>query len=276
MSQLVLHTEEDKIAILTLNKPNSFNALDMEITEEFLEKLDSCIASSTIRAIIITGAGKAFCAGGDLLKVCEAAVPPSEILGQMVRYLNLAIMDIKRSDKPIIAAINGVAAGAGLSLALACDLRVASSKAKFRQAYTSAGLTPDGGWTVFAPAQLGLGRAMELVLLDQAIDAETALSWGAINKICPEDQVMNTALEWAKHITSGPAYAFAQAKKLLNRTALPNLESFLEDERYSMIAASASEDGLEGINAFVEKRRPVFCKNNNGHQHPNRQTPFES
>ncbi|MEW6663556.1 MAG: enoyl-CoA hydratase/isomerase family protein [Bacillota bacterium] len=259
MRTCVTVEKKEGICILKLNRPDSFNALNQVLIEELLAEVEGCARSSDTRVIVVTGTGKGFCAGGDLRHISEALpVPPSETLGRMTRFLHLLISDLRWMRQPVIAAINGTVAGAGLSLALACDLRVASDTAKFRQAYTSSGLVPDGGWTAFVPAVLGLGRAMQMALLDPVIDAQTALSWGLVHDICPQEEVMPKAVEWAQRLAEGSAVALGEAKMLLNRTALPILERVLEDERRAMMSVASSEEAREGINAFLEKRRPVF------------------
>lgn len=258
--EYVLKKQEGKTAIITLNVPETFNSFDIGLAEAFLQTLNVCKDSPEVKAIIITGAGKAFCAGGNIKKMAEGPDTPSKMLGNLIRLLNNAIIEIKRSEKPVIAAINGAAAGAGFSLAMACDLKVAVEKAKFKQAYTSNGLVPDGGWTVFMPNLVGYTRAMELVLLDEVIPADKALDWGMINKVCPPEELMDTALAWAEKIASGASFAFSEVKRLVNQNTYLGLESSLENERRAMINASAESDGLEGIAAFIEKRQPVFGK----------------
>jgi len=261
MSNFVLSEEKAGICILTLNRPDSFNALDQVLIDELRDKIELCSASSNTRVLIITGSGKGFCAGGDLKKIYDSLpVAPSKTLAQMTRSLHCLISDLRRMRQPVIAAINGITAGAGFSLALACDLRVASEKAKFRQAYTSSGLVPDAGWTAFAPAILGQARALQMVMLDPVINAQAALEWGVVHAVCAEDQVLKAATEWAEKLTKGASFALGQAKMLLNRSVLANLERQLEDERRSMVLAADSQEGLEGIHAFVEKRPPVFIK----------------
>jgi len=256
----VLFKLTGNVAILSLNKPDSFNSLDIELSADFLDKLLLCRETKEVRAIVVTGEGKAFCAGGNLRKMAEGPDTPSQMLGKLIRGLNAVICEIKRSEKPVIAAINGAAAGAGFSLAMACDLKVASEKAKFKQAYTSSALVPDGGFTISVPSLIGYTRAMELVLLDEGISADKALEWGLVNKVCAPDDVLNTAITFGQKIADGPSFAFGEAKRLINQNTFPGLESALENERRAMMAASAHPDGLEGIHAFLEKRSPVFNK----------------
>ncbi|KKM08648.1 hypothetical protein SY88_22715 [Clostridiales bacterium PH28_bin88] len=255
----VLKTLEGGVAVLTLNRPETFNALDMAMGRELVDALEQCGEDRETKVVIVTGAGKAFCSGGDL-KMMRDVLPdqPVVVLRQLTKLLHRAVTDIRLMHKPVIAAVNGSAGGAGFSLAMACDLRVMSEKAKLRQAYTSNGLVPDGGWTAFVPVYAGLGRAFELALLDPVLDASTALEWGLVNLVVPEEQVMPVARQWAERLSTGALFALGQVKSLLNGAVLPSLETLLERERQGMIAAGLTGDAMEGITAFTEKRPPRF------------------
>ncbi len=176
--------------------------------------------------------------------------------------MNRVIIDIRRLEKPVIAAVNGAAGGAGYSLAVACDLRIASRTAKFRQAYTASGLVPDGGWFLFTPLLVGSGKTNELLFLDPTIDADQALAIGLINKVVEPDELDETAFAWAGKIAAGPSTAYAIAKNLLNESLFLLLERQLELERQGIIKAAGTKDYLEGLNAFFEKRTPSFVGDN--------------
>ncbi|GAW92978.1 enoyl-CoA hydratase/isomerase family protein [Calderihabitans maritimus] len=250
---------DEGVATITLDRPEFYNAINVPMAEELSRALELC-NDSQIRAVIITGSGKAFCSGGDL-KVMQEGVKTKQldkVIGDITKVLHRAITDLRILPRPVIAAINGPAAGAGMSLALACDLRIASDTAKFRQAYTANGLVPDGGWTVFVPLLVGLGKASELVFTDPVIDAQEALQMGLVSKVVPPEELLVVAQEWGQKLAAGATFAFAQAKMLLNSFLLPTLETQLEKERQAMIAAGKSEDSREGILAFLEKRTPQF------------------
>jgi 2-(1,2-epoxy-1,2-dihydrophenyl)acetyl-CoA isomerase len=262
----IVFSHEDHVAIISMNRSESYNALDMEFAAKFADALDRCATDPGIRAIVVTGNGKAFCAGGDLRDVAlgsdeYASHEPkaaAERMRELATGLNRLILGIRRSDKPVIAAINGVAAGAGFSIAMACDLRIAAESAKFKQAYTSGGMTPDGGWTLFVPMQVGYARTMELLLLDEGISAQKALALGIVNEICPGEELLSRALEWGHKIASGSAHAFAASKKLIGKTCFPDLEAALDRECRSITEAVLGTDGQEGIASFLEKRPPNF------------------
>jgi 2-(1,2-epoxy-1,2-dihydrophenyl)acetyl-CoA isomerase len=253
----VLTTLEGSVCTITLNRPQSYNAVDLETAEALGGALEAC-RSAQVRAVVLRGTGKAFCTGGDLAYL-NSQGELSAALGTLIGALNRAVIEIRRLPKPVIGAINGIAAGGGMGLALACDLRIVSDKAKFRQAFTGAGLAPDTGWSAFAPLVMGLAKASELVLLDPILDAHEALTWGIANRVVEAEKFDEEVGILARRLASGATQAFGEAKALLNRTAIPALESHLEYERLSMIRAGATRDAAEGIRAFLEKRSPVYA-----------------
>lgn len=242
-----------------MNRPERFNSLDFKMAEELVRAFEECDADKTIRAVIFTGAGPAFCSGGDLKGARDSlSGDPGSYFGNLTLGLHRLVADIRLMPKPVIAAVNGAAGGAGFSLAMACDLRVASEKAKFKQAYTSVGLVPDGGWTYHVPRFIGAARASELVLLDPVLDAARALELGLVNRVVPPGEVAGAAREWADKLADGPTAAFARAKALLNASLMPNLESQMERERQGIIACGRTADFAEGVTAFFEKRNPSY------------------
>ena len=183
---------------------------------------------------------------------------PSKPYRQLIKGLNQVIIEIRQLSKPVIAAINGSVAGAGISLAAACDLRIAATSAKFKQAYTSIGLSPDGAWMLFVPLLIGFGKANELLYLDPTFNADQALEMGLINEVTGDENLESRATEIAKKIASGSRYSNAIVKDLMNKSMFSSLERQLELERQGIISASSTNDYAEGISAFFEKRTPKF------------------
>ncbi|MEW6274659.1 MAG: enoyl-CoA hydratase-related protein [Bacillota bacterium] len=252
-------TRENSAGWITLNRPKRFNALDIAMCEELIKALEVCAADRRVRAVVITGAGKAFCSGGDVKYFSEfLKTDPSEPVRQATKLLNRLIIDIRLMPKPVLAVINGAAVGAGMSLALSCDLRIASRTAVFKQAYTSIGLVPDGAWSLLVSLFAGFGKASEMIFLDHVIDSNQALKIGLVNEVVEPEKLMDTAREWAAKLVNGPTLSFAQAKNELNHAMLNLLERQLELERQSIIMATQTEDYKEGLAAFLAKRTPVF------------------
>ena len=245
-------------AKITLNRPEVFNALNSAMVEELATAIKQCV-DPTIRVVVITGAGKAFCSGGDLKEmhaVGSERLP--DFLRDMIKPFHRLITDIRMLPKPVIAAVNGQLAGVGFSMALACDLRFAVEQVKFKQSYTSVGLSPDGGFTAFLPAIVGLAKTSELLFLDPIIDAAQAKEFGIVHDVFGEEEFADRVSEIAAKLASGPTLSFARAKSLLNSALLSHLERQLELERQGMIAAGRTGDALEGITAFFEKRSPNY------------------
>jgi 2-(1,2-epoxy-1,2-dihydrophenyl)acetyl-CoA isomerase len=255
-ANLVVTQIRENVSFITINRPDNFNALDVETVQALRQAIEECF-DEEIRAVVIQGSGRAFCAGGDLAFM-QAQPTLSEGLGKILDIFNRVITDIRLLPKPVIAAVNGMAAGGGMSLALACDLRIVSERAKFKQAYTSGGLVPDAGWSSWAPVMLGLSKANELLYLDEIIDAQSAKSLGIANIVVSAEKFEQTVEAEALKLAKGPTLAYAQAKALLNQSILPNLESQLEKERQAMIKIGRSDDAIEGIKSFLEKRPPIF------------------
>ncbi|MDR3563467.1 MAG: enoyl-CoA hydratase-related protein [Negativicutes bacterium] len=255
----VLLKSHNGVSFITLNRPENFNALDFQLGDELIAALETCRKDINTRAVVITGAGKAFCSGGDLKMAREHVnTEPAEPYRQLTKSLNRIIIEIRSLHKPVIAAINGAVGGAGLSIAAACDLRIASRNAKFKQAYTSTGLTPDGAWTLLIPLLIGFGKANELLYLDPVLDANEALKIGIINELVEPEQLELRAIEMAEAIAKGPTHSYSIIKGLVNNSLLFALERQLELERQGIMEAAVTLDYKEGINAFFEKRTPQF------------------
>lgn len=254
----VLFESTGGVAQITLNRPEVFNAFNSVMGEELAVAIKQCF-DSAMRVVVITGASKAFCSGGDL-KEMQAVSPEHlpDFLRNLTKLLHRLITDIRLLPKPVIAAVNGPLAGAGFSLVLACDLRFAVAHAKFKQSYTSVGLCPDGGFTAFLPAMVGLAKASELLFLDPVIDAAQAKEFGIVHDVFGEEEFVVRVLNIAVKLASGPTLSFAMAKALLNSALLFHLERQLELEQQGMIAVSGTRDALEGIAAFFGKRSPNY------------------
>ncbi len=258
MSELVLTTIAEGIATLTMNRPDAFNALDANLMTAFAASIARCSVDPKVRAIIVTGAGKAFCGGGDLKWAMSAPGGAPAALHGLAGQFHLAITEIRRMAKPVIAAVNGVAAGGGFSLALACDFRVMASTAVLKQAYTSAGLSLDGGGTFSLPRLVGMARAMEIIAFDAPIPAEQALAWGLATRVVPPDQLLTTANDMARTIARGSLHSYGVAKRLLTDSFDTSFETQIERERNGLATCAAHADGQEGLRAFTEKRKPTF------------------
>jgi 2-(1,2-epoxy-1,2-dihydrophenyl)acetyl-CoA isomerase len=258
--QNVAFERTGSLATLKFNRPKTFNAFSLSMGQDLIEALEACYYDDGIRAVILTGEGKAFCSGGDI-SVFKTSLEkdPSRPIRELIVPFNKCITLIRRMPKPVICAVNGVASGAGMSFVAACDYRVAASSAKFKQAYTGVGLSGDGAWMLLVPMLIGFARATEMVFFDPLIDAEKALAWGLINRIVEDDKLMEASMAVAAQLASGATKAFGLAKNNLNHAMMGLLESQLQFEAEGMIKASmTTKDYLEGIRAFLEKRKPEF------------------
>ena len=249
----------DNIARITINRPKSYNALDLESTREFCDITKRCSTDSSVRAVILTGAGnKAFCAGGDVASFAKDPATVDELIREITGFLHTAISLLAEMNAPVIAAVNGVAAGAGLSLAACSDLAIASDNASFTSAYTLIGLTPDGSSTHYLPRLIGRRRAMELYLTNRSLSAQEALEWGLINRVVSQADLQNEVDQLAYQLAAGPTLAYGGVKRLLMTSLTDTLEAQMAREARQIAELSKSRDGLEGVKAFVEKRKAVF------------------
>jgi 2-(1,2-epoxy-1,2-dihydrophenyl)acetyl-CoA isomerase len=256
--ETVLLDVVEGVATITLNRPAQFNALNLQMSKDLLHATIALDEDPAVRCVVITGSGKAFFAGGDLSSFGEAGDGRGALIKEMTAYFHGAISRLAAMDAPVIAKINGVAAGAGFSTMLACDIAVASSTAKFTMAYTKSGLTPDGSSTWFLPRTVGLRRAQELTLLNPTLSAQQALDWGLITRVVEAENLDNEVATLANSIANGPTKTFGGAKRLLRASADNGLETQMELEARQIAVASMSDDGREGVNAFLEKRAPRF------------------
>jgi 2-(1,2-epoxy-1,2-dihydrophenyl)acetyl-CoA isomerase len=258
MNDPVLTQRHKNILEIGLNRPDAYNALDLEMMNQLREALSSAAVDDSIQGVILTGRGKAFCSGGDLKWISQQADNAGAVLYQLAPQFHLSIVEIHRMGKPVVAAINGIAAGGGFSLALACDFRIMGQSAILRQAYTSSGLSMDGGGSFALPRLIGLARAMEILAFDEPISPGKALEWGLVTKVVPDEQVLDEAFKMLEGLAKTSLHSFAWSKKLLTDSLNNTLETQLELERQGISNCAAHPDGQEGIRAFTEKRRPDF------------------
>ncbi len=248
----------ERVAHLTLNRPEQGNAMNLEMTQELAALVTSWVDDTGIGAVLIRGAGPNFCVGGDI-KAFNARVenlPP--YVRPMATELHLAVARLARLDVPVIAAVQGAAAGAGFSIACGADLVLAADNARFTMAYTKIGLSPDGGSTYFLPRIVGARRAVELMVSNRILSAAEACDWGIVTRVVPVSELDAEAEKLATQVASGATGAMGTAKRLVRESWTETLETQLERETVEVTRRSASADGKEGIRAFVERRAPKF------------------
>jgi 2-(1,2-epoxy-1,2-dihydrophenyl)acetyl-CoA isomerase len=248
------------VCLLTLSRPDRLNALNVQVANDFKGAVNEALQHGA-RAIVVTGAGRAFSAGGDLREMQEIAKKEGRaeaFFDEPLRALNEAILLIRQTPVPFIAAVNGVASGGGCNLALACDLVIAEESARFNQAFIKIGLTPDLGGTFMLPRLVGWKRATELLFTGDLISAMAAAKMGMINSVTPDGELMSTAMAMAEKLAQAPTAAIAQIKMLLEASAANDLGSQLDLERETQIESGKTKDFVEGVTAFLEKRPPRF------------------
>ena len=258
--ECLIYETKDKVATLTLNRPERMNALGGTLREDFYDALTRAIDDSEVRVIVITGAGRAFCSGGDVKAMNEnrEANRGRPVMEKVAPGRDRSVLLMRESPKPLIAAVNGAAAGAGMNLALGCDIRLASTAAKFSQAFVRRGLHPDWGGTYFLPRIVGMAKAAEMIFTGQIIDANEALRLGIVSSLHAPEQLLAATYELAAKIAAGPPIAIRLARRALYHNADADLKSSLEFETFAQNICYETEDSREGIRAFVEKREPKF------------------
>ncbi len=249
---------ENNVGWLRLNRPEAANVFTLQMTKDLAAAAIACATNAEVRAVVITGEGRFFCAGGDLETFHSAGDDVSAVVLEMTMHLHAAVSRFARMDAPVIAAVNGVAAGGGFSLAIGCDLIYASHNASFVSAYTAAGLSPDGSSTYFLGRAVGDRRAMELFLTNRKLSADEALDWGLINATVSADDLESTVRKLAEELAAGPTKAFGSVKQLVRSSSTETLESQMELEAQLVSRNAAGNDGRKGINAFLNKQRPEF------------------
>jgi len=258
--ECLLYELKDGIAQLTLNRPERLNALGGTLRHDLLDAITRASADPQVRVMVITGAGQGFCSGGDVKAMNEARERGRE--GQLVDKFapsrDRTLLAMRDAPQPIIAAVNGPAAGAGMNLALGCDVRIASSAATFSQAFVKRGLHPDWGGTYFLPRAVGMAKACELIFTGEIIDAPEALRLGLVGRVVAPEELLPTARGLARKIAAGPPVAIRLAKRALYHNLETDLRAALEFETFAQNVCRETDDAAEGIRAFVEKRPPVF------------------
>ncbi len=256
----LLYEVKDGIATLTLNRPERLNALGDTLREDLHDAVTRASDDALVRVIVVTGAGKGFCAGGDVKAMNERREQGAgrPIIEKVAPGRDRTVLALRDAPKPVIAAVNGAAAGAGMNLALACDIRLASTAAKFAQAFVKRGLHPDWGGTYFLPRVVGVAKAAELIWTGEIIDADEALRLGIVSAVHPPDELMAATHALARKIAAGPPIAIRLAKRAIYHNLESDLRQALEFETFAQNICFDTDDAKEGIRAFVEKRSPSF------------------
>jgi 2-(1,2-epoxy-1,2-dihydrophenyl)acetyl-CoA isomerase len=258
MTSPILTHKHGAVLEIALNRPEAFNAFSLDMMVMLGDALAGAAKDESVRGVILTGKGKAFCAGGDLKWISQQAGEAGATLHRLAPQFHIAVTEMRRMPKPVVAAVNGIAAGGGFSLALACDFRVMAESAVLRQGYTSNGLSIDGGGTFALPRLVGLARALEIAAFDEPISASKAWEWGLATKVVADSEVQKEALAMLQGWSKTSLHSFAWSKRLFLESFHNTLETQLELERQGISDCAGHPDGQEGIRAFVEKRKPVF------------------
>jgi len=259
--ECLIYETKDGVATLTLNRPERLNALGGSLRDDLPAALARAIDDSDVRVVVITGAGKGFCAGGDVkaMQDANAAGRTRPLMERVAPSRDRTVLMMRDSPKPLIAAVNGAAAGAGMNLALACDIRLASSAAKFSQAFVRRGLHPDWGGTYFLPRVVGMAKACQMIFTGEIIDADEALRLGIVSAVHPPERLLSATYELTAKIAQGPAVAIRLARRALYHNLEADLRASLEYETFAQNICQDTDDAREGIRAFVEKREPKFA-----------------
>jgi 2-(1,2-epoxy-1,2-dihydrophenyl)acetyl-CoA isomerase len=248
----------DNVGRITLNRPETGNVLNLQMAKELMEVALRCDEDPQVRAVLISGAGKNFCLGGDLKSFAAQGDNMPYHLKEVTSYFHVAVSRLARGNAPVVVAVQGAAAGGGFSLACACDLVLAAESAKFTVAYTKIGLTPDGSGSYFLPRLVGLKRALELTLTNRIFSAHEAAHWGVVTRVVPDAELMAQAEALAVQLATGPTLAFGAAKRLLNSGWTEPLETQMELESRSIADMGRTGDAREGIASFLAKRQPTY------------------
>ena len=248
----------DGVATLTLNRPDAYNALNLELGRELFHAVLELDEDPAVRCVVVTGAGKAFCAGGDVKDFADNLPRIGALVKELTTYLHGTVSRLARSDKPVIIAVNGVAAGGGLSFALSGDLVIAAESARFTMAYSKIAATPDGSSSYFLPRLIGLRRALELYLTNRVLSAREALEWGLVTRVVPDAELAPAVDALARALAQGPSKAFGAAKRLFHQSTWESRETQMELEAQAIAASGHTEDFANGVSAFANKRQPTF------------------
>jgi len=257
--QTILFSNENGVATITLNRPDVFNAFNEELSKDVNDALKLVGKDKSVRVLVITGAGKAFCSGQDLKDI--AGKKDRSLSESLYKRYNPMIKAIRNLSIPVICKLNGVAAGAGCSLALACDIIVAAENASLIEVFVNVGLVLDSGSSYFLPRILGLARAFELATMGTKVSAQQAYEWGMVNRVVKPEELENEVGKFIQYYASAPTKAIGLMKKMLQKSYTANLDDMLEYEAFCQEIAGKSNDYKEGVAAFNEKRRPIFTGN---------------
>ena len=256
---VVLFDVKDGIARIRFNRPAALNAIDEGVARGFLSACEAVSRRSDVRVVVLSGAGRAFMAGGDVRRMHEAGADAAPLIGALLDLLNPALLLLADLAVPVIASLHGAVAGGGIGIALAADLAIAADDAQFNLAYSRIGATPDLGTTWMLPRVVGLRRALEMALLSETYDAAEALRLGLVNRVVPREALDTETEALARRLASGPTLAYGRAKRLLRTGCEATLPQQLDAERTAFIESTRTPDFLEGVSAFVQKRPPRFA-----------------
>jgi 2-(1,2-epoxy-1,2-dihydrophenyl)acetyl-CoA isomerase len=257
--ETVLLARQDSVVTLTLNRPECLNAFDRCLRASLAEKLEAVSRDLAVRVLVITGAGRGFCSGGDIRQLAEMKKSHQSVaFRDFLEAGHRVVRRIRSLTVPVVASVNGPAMGGGMNLALACDVRIASDRAIFSQAFVNIGLHPDWGGTFLLPRMLGTGRALEMFLLGDPMKADQALELGLVNYVVPHEKLEAETKKLAERLAAGPALAIGLMKQALYERLETQLDSMMEHEVEAQMKCFESEDFEEGLRAFLEKRRPKF------------------
>ena len=254
----LLFDKKDGVARITLNRPDAYNALDLALCDELMEVSIRCDEDAEIRAVLLTGAGSTFSVGGDLPSFVAAGDAFAALTKKMTVSLHAAVSRFARMEAPLIAAVNGVAAGGGLGLVCSADIAIAAESARFSSSYTKNALSPDTSTTYFLPRLIGWRRAQDLFLTNRILDAREALEWNLVTRVVPDAELESSASALAIELAGGATRAYGATKGLLLRSGGETLETQMEFEARAIADMARTEDVREGVNAFLEKRRPSY------------------
>lgn len=246
------------LRVITLNRPDDANGINAKMAAELLAVARDCAAEPTVKVVLLTANGRFFCAGGDVKEFADAGAGAARHIRSLADNLHLAVTTFAQMDALLVVAVNGMAAGAGFSLAMGGDIVLASDAAAFTLAYTAIGLSPDGGASYLLPRLVGLRRAQELIYTNRKLSAQEAMDWGLVTRVVPAAELASQALQVARLLCDGSRPAFASAKRLLTCSFDHCLETQLELEAKSIAACAGGPEGREGVLAFTQKRRPSF------------------
>jgi 2-(1,2-epoxy-1,2-dihydrophenyl)acetyl-CoA isomerase len=255
--ETILYEIRGEVATITLNRPASYNALNLALARDLFQATLEADDDRAVRCIVITGAGRAFCAGGDIRDFNDNAPRIGLVLKELTTYLHGTVSKLARTPKPVIMAVNGVAAGGGMSLALSGDLVIAASSATFAMAYSKIAASPDGSSSYFLPRIIGVRRALELHYTNRALSAREALEWGLVNRVHEDAEFAGAVAALARELAAGPTFAFGQAKLLFHQSTQESLESQMELESLAIAACGRTEDFRNGVAAFATKQPAV-------------------